>query len=89
MNYLNFRLLGLDSIYVASYLATGFHRRDAVAALKKRLETSIAPQPQKEPRDICSNALDRDNPKASLLGRYILPLKDFVNKNLAREQHKL
>ena len=36
MNYLNFRLLALDSIYVASYLATGFHRRDAVAALKKR-----------------------------------------------------
>ena len=39
MNYLNFRLTDSDSIYVAPYLATGFHRRVAISPLIKQPES--------------------------------------------------
>ena len=63
MNYLNFRLLRLDSIYVASYLATGFHRRDEVAALKKRPRNEYR-SPAADIADVASAPmqLDRSTP---------------------------
>jgi hypothetical protein len=38
---------------------------------------------------MCSNSLGKINPDPLLLGRYILPLKDFVNKNVTSEGYKL